>query len=453
MDASIGAAGSQPTGSAIAGRNRLGMVLLVVCGLAWFASFAMPAAIGDQPPLAGPTHTPAGFAGRYSPREESPWERSLPPVDSLPPPPAAPSGPAYEGRFESSPGAFEPAATFDPAVSPAAPIDLDPPLSTEEGDVFDEAAPRAAGPPAGSGGMPLGGMPGGGASKRSPVFAATNWLPAQAVAGQGTDLASVRLEFGLMVPVYKFEHSMLLFSLGGDNEHFTTDAVLPDSGRAFPDDLSQIRLGLNWFRPFEGGKMLGLITFVGSASDRPFHSSDEVNFGLIGFYRLPSGERNAWNFALVYMPLGELNFPIPGVSYLYNPSDAFQVNIGIPFSLHWAPAERWAVDLSYMPVRTIRAAATYNFSPAVSLSGGYAWQNEGYFLTDREDSQDRFFYYEQQLFLSLDATLAKRIGIGLRTGYAFDRFYFEGDGYDDNEQDRIDVGAGPFAGLQVEWRR
>jgi hypothetical protein len=38
----------------------------------------------------------------------------------------------------------------------------------------------------------------------------------------------------------------------------------------------------------------------------------------------------------------------------------------------------------------------------------------------------------------------EHIGVEVTGGYAFNRFYFEGEGYSDRFSNRIDVGAAPF---------
>ena len=38
----------------------------------------------------------------------------------------------------------------------------------------------------------------------------------------------------------------------------------------------------------------------------------------------------------------------------------------------------------------------------------------------------------------------RRIGIEVTDGYAFDRFYFEGEGYNGRNDNRIDIGDGWF---------
>jgi hypothetical protein len=47
----------------------------------------------------------------------------------------------------------------------------------------------------------------------------------------------------------------------------------------------------------------------------------------------------------------------------------------------------------------------------------------------------------------------RHVGFQVRGGYAFNRFYFKGDEYQDRRHDRIDVDPAPFvaAGLSVRF--
>ena len=44
------------------------------------------------------------------------------------------------------------------------------------------------------------------------------------------------------------------------------------------------------------------------------------------------------------------------------------------------------------------------------------------------------------------------MGVELSGGWAFDRFYFEGESYSDRRENRVEIGDGPFAVLRVAFR-
>ena len=77
--------------------------------------------------------------------------------------------------------------------------------------------------------------------------------------------------------------------------------------------------GCSYVRQLGDGWMAGGGVSIGSASDHPFATIHEMNFGMNAMLRLPQGEHNAWIFSLMYSPTSELNFPMPGVAFSYNP--------------------------------------------------------------------------------------------------------------------------------------
>jgi len=44
------------------------------------------------------------------------------------------------------------------------------------------------------------------------------------------------------------------------------------------------------------------------------------------------------------------------------------------------------------------------------------------------------------------------VAVNLSGGYAFDSFYFEGEDYDDRDQNRIDIENGPYGAFRVDVR-
>src|SRR5262249_14124687 len=152
---------------------------------------------------------------------------------------------------------------------------------------------------------------------------------------------------------------MFVLSLGAGVSEFNTGAILPDTLRHFPDELWNVRIGTNYIHTFDNGWRGGIGLNVASPSDRPFGDLRDVTVGTTAFLRVPVNEHDAWNFTLMYSPMSELPFPLPGVSYQWQPSEDFRVNIGLPFRIMYRPYEDLTLDFSYMLLRTIHAQATY----------------------------------------------------------------------------------------------
>jgi len=92
---------------------------------------------------------------------------------------------------------------------------------------------------------------------------------------------------------------------------------------------------------------------VGSASDRPFNSIDEMYFRLVTLVRVPQGENNSWIFTLIYASDEQIfgqTLPIPGIAYAWVPSEKFTAVIGFPFSMiRYKPFETLTLDAEYFP--------------------------------------------------------------------------------------------------------
>jgi hypothetical protein len=272
------------------------------------------------------------------------------------------------------------------------------------------------------------------------------------VSGQPTHLGYLEQDVLLSVPVYHDGCDVLAFTFRGRNETFSTQAILPDSGRRFPEDLWALNFGTTYAHTFDSGWIMGGTVSFGSASDKPFHSIDEMTLGVNAFLRIPSGERNAWLFGLAYSPTGEINFPIPTVAYIYNPSDELRVNIGLPFQVMYRPTRDLQLDFSYMLLRTVHARATYRICQPVRVHVGFDWGNEAYFLADRQNVNDRFFYYDKRLSTGVQYVVTPNFSLDLTGGYTFDRFYFEGAQFSDHAANQLSVGNGAYLSFQGRLR-
>jgi hypothetical protein len=363
---------------------------------------------------------------------------------------------AATGDFGNAPSQSAP-PVFDDASLDANGIRRLPPADAEvaagDGIDFDriERQPPAEQPRDELGGF--GFRPGIGPEDRGPVGYKAFWFPTEPVEGQAANWSMVGQDLLLRYPLWVDLPNVLLLTGGVRNRLISTDAILPDSHQAYPSELWDARLGLMYLRKLDGDRMLGGGVNVGSASDHPFASIREMNVSMTALYRVPSGERNAWMFMLMYSPVGELKIPIPGISYNYNPSDQFHASIGLPFSITYRPTDRWSFDASYMLIHTIHVRVSYKIAESLKAFYGYDWSNEVYMLRDRLEDNDRFFLYDQRVTLGLEMPVSRYLSAEVVGGYAFDRFSFTGQNWDSAGTDRVDVAPGPFAAITVSLRR
>jgi hypothetical protein len=146
-----------------------------------------------------------------------------------------------------------------------------------------------------------------------------------------------------------------------------THAILPDTGQPFPEELWNLRLGANYRHLFDNDWIAGATVTRGTARDKPFHSIDEMTASVSAFCASHKVNITPGSFSLNYSPTSELAFPVPGVAFLYQPSDQLRVNIGLPFQIYYRPLEDLTFDFSYMMLRTVHARAAYWVIPALRI--------------------------------------------------------------------------------------
>ena len=275
------------------------------------------------------------------------------------------------------------------------------------------------------------------------------YYPDERVRQQGTELKIFEERGGLFFPIWQNATDELSFSGSVRYQELdtgNTPAILPGAQVQLPGDLWEIKFGPTYRHKFDNGWIAGLNVTVGSASNRPFHSIDEVTARATAFLRVPQGERNAWIFTLNYSNYSEYfaGLPVPGIDFLYSPNDNFTLVFGFPFtSLEWKPFEKLTLQINYVPVRTVKAKVTYEIFRPLRVWAGFDWDDDWYLRANRTDTGDRLFYYEKRITGGIRFDL-RHVGFEVSGGYAFDRFYFEANDYHDRNENRIDIHSGPF---------
>lgn len=273
---------------------------------------------------------------------------------------------------------------------------------------------------------------------------------------QPTQLDLVQQNWTLVTPIFQNSRDEWSLSARLRHQNYDTQAIFPDSGKRFPQELMDARAGIGYRHKFDNDWILGGSLTVGSASDKPFHSSDELIVHAFGLLRVPRGERDAWLFTLSFANdeqiFGYRNIPTPGIAYSWVPNDKFRAVIGIPFtSIEYKPIEKLTLEASYFPVRTFRARATYAIFRPLRVFLGFDADHDNYFIADRGDKDDQLFYYEKRATGGIRFDL-RHVGIELTGGYVWDRFYFIGERYSERNENRFNVGDGTFVAARLGFR-
>ena len=290
---------------------------------------------------------------------------------------------------------------------------------------------------------------------RSPLKVRTLWAPAQNVRGQGSKVSMTGLQASLAVPLYIEPTGRSIWIAMTNLEHLELggNAILPDSLTPLPTDLWKITVGVLHSREFDNGWRGGLMLNVGAASDEPFAGIRDMTLTTLGFLTVPAGPRDAWSFSLFYSPTSQLPFPIPGIAYVWRPGEQFSANIGIPFSLRYQPTETFCFTASYLPLTNVTLRASQQLATYWNLYAGYQITNETYWLSDRVNSHDRLYLFDQRAAIGLERDLPFGFSVDLSAAYVFDRRIFQAESFSGDRRDVIAIDAGPAVSLLLRWSR
>ena len=281
------------------------------------------------------------------------------------------------------------------------------------------------------------------------------FYPERKVEDQQTHFTMTEQRVTLFAPLNQDSTNEFAFAAKTLYQDIDTRARFPEAGGRFPSELWDASASVSYRHKFDNGWTGGVALTVGSASDEPFNSVDEMYFRLVALVRVPQGERNSWLFSLIYASDEEVfgrTLPVPGIAYAWVPSDRFRAVIGFPFSMiQYKPFESLTLDAEYFPIYTVRSRATWEIFRPLRAYVGFQWDSDHFYRADREDKDDKIFYREMRLYAGIRFDL-RHIGFEVTGGYAFNRFYFEGEGYSDRHDNRIDVGSTPFIVGKVNLR-
>ncbi len=271
----------------------------------------------------------------------------------------------------------------------------------------------------------------------------------------GGDMAFEQHDLFFSVPIVQNEPREWSAQVGLRALDFHTDARLPDTGEAFPDSLWDVSVGTTYRWRTARGWTAGFNLSVGSASDEPFDSEDELTVSGSFFVRIPDGERNAW--VVMTNMSNQRQFlryvPLVGVGYWYNPGPEFQALLGAPVtSVRWQATDWLTLSALYLVPRTAQAKAAFAVGDGAEAYVGYAFDNQSYFRADRSDDDDQLTFYEQRVEGGLRVDLGDRAWFDVGGGYGFNRFWYEADEFDDRGDNRINLSDGPFAFVQLGIR-
>lgn len=251
--------------------------------------------------------------------------------------------------------------------------------------------------------------------------------------------------------------------------HLDTDARLQNDdgdkygignayGATLPDELYDMDLTLAYRHVFKNNWILITYGSIGSASDKPFDSADEMTYGGGAILKIPHGRYNSF---LLYVDYDNARsnrllseFPVGGAGYLMAVAERSYVIIGFPMAkIHFNKWKRWKVDVNaIMPYsRSIEAKTSFELVSWAEIYAKYDWGNKTFFRAERKNEDDRLIYWDQRLEAGFHLTPHENVNIGLGGGYAFHRFFYEGQRYSDRRR-RIEMDASWYGEMSFDIR-
>lgn len=281
------------------------------------------------------------------------------------------------------------------------------------------------------------------------------FVPDRPVSGQDAEMGFSQHRVRVLAPITQNDRFEWVALGGVKLMAVDTSAILPDSREEFPDRLWDLDFGTAARWKLNNGWIIGGDLIIGSASDRPFNGLKEMSIQADALLRIPWRDHLAWIFLLNYSNIREFapHFPVPGVTLAYEPGPHLQVLAGVPFSsIRWVPLNRLELTASYFFVRTVRARIDYRVLDPLRLYASFEWDSQRYFRHDRDDDDARLSYYEKRIGGGIRWDILPSVYLDAGGGYAFDRFWFEGENYGDRNTNRIDLASGPYATLRLGLR-
>jgi hypothetical protein len=281
------------------------------------------------------------------------------------------------------------------------------------------------------------------------------YYPSRPVDGQNANMAFMQQRLRLLAPIAQNDHFEWAALAGFKVLPFDTDAILPDTQTPFPETLWEIQFGTAARWKLSNEWIIGGDAMIGSPSDRPFGSIDVMSFQGDAFVRIPWKASFAWIFVVSYSNSREFapDYPLPGLMFSYEPGRHFHLLVGVPStSVRWTPTSDLELSVSYFIVRRLRAQAAYRIWGPVWLTAGFEWDNQRFFRYDRTDEDARLTYYDKRAIGGVRWDITRNVFLEASGGYAFDRFWFEGQSYNDRNQNRVKIDSGPILMLRVSGR-
>lgn len=185
---------------------------------------------------------------------------------------------------------------------------------------------------------------------------------------------------------------------------------------------------------------------IGSASDKPFDSKDEVDWFVMGSTQARQWQKSSLHLGLFYT--NRFDYPLPVISWLYF-SQKLQIVAGFPvFSLNYQMNKRDRLSIAYRPVQDVSVGVERQKGDIVFGLKGVI-ESESYALADRTDQDEALVLETISIRLHVGKAWRNLLRLTASGGYLFDsRTYIGEDLF--SVSDSNNLGNGWMAGLRID---
>lgn len=218
----------------------------------------------------------------------------------------------------------------------------------------------------------------------------------------------------------------------------------------FVRDYYNIRGSLSYRRLTEKNKFWSASVDFGYASDEPFKSGRDATVGANFLKQFNQRWFGIVNYSNNRSFLN--NIPLPGFFYVKEMTPERALIVGFPIVYWMTPInESWSFRYFGALPWTHRARLLYTNLKTIRPYLGYEQAPETFFRHDREEREDRFFWFERKLALGIEGGLTKEIRYDLSSGLAFDREFYEARNFSEEKKNRYRIENGYFVGLTMRF--
>jgi hypothetical protein len=110
------------------------------------------------------------------------------------------------------------------------------------------------------------------------------------------------------------------------------------------------------------------------------------------------------------------------------------------------------ITIFYALVRNLHATIKGMPADWFHVHADFNWGTDLFRRADREDFGERIQFHQKKVKLGATFLIGEKFAVDVHGGYAFDRFLYEGERYDDRDDDRIKLDDGAFAGVSLKLK-